>query len=593
MLSFLKALIRLFSNSAVVLPGILAASLAAEAFAADSIETLRIFGANELPSTREIREDYINFTYRPLKKEELSFNILIPSGDWRDIPVTISSEMIGQDTSRLITLAKQMAPENEKGEAKIEVVYTRVDLEIGLCGAVDLYLWNNRNSFRVLMRRQGVFNERKVEDVLLKSEQDAGKYLARMTFSRHGERIFMVSCSALEPEFARFAKDFATAAVSFHVHGKSPAPYAEKMAVFSSGTVPWLEFKHPESWTVEELGPSPPGQASVDIKLVVEDQEGQGGTTHGYIHASAFAKRTGRAPAQALAFVKKGFQEMGLSLESKTLQADIMPERDAPFGKLERWNTALDGISCEAAFLVAPDGNDIVALGLLSVRPEDNMLSWLHTWRVFEIIASDLTGNPIELTKLKNRCMPSDSELKTMAADSMAAFKNAVQNREFANFFAAFSNTFKAQATPATLENAFGGFSDQEELDQLEQKSVVLEEGVCLDKEGLLKIDGHCPTRPEEIAFKLTYVQEQDHWKLLGIHVAMKEPPQAAASETQGMAPRSDSRSSKGLNVLAAENGCRVLSCSSQYNATSWGARNLIDGQLGPKHGDVFEQNTD
>ena len=66
---------------------------------------------------------------------------------------------------------------------------------------------------------------------------------------------------------------------------------------------------------------------------------------------------------------------------------------------------------------------------------------------------------------------------------------------------------------------------------------------------------------------------EQNEWKLLGINVAIKEMPQDAE------------RRSQKTNLLSTENGGQVVFCSSQYNQTSWGADNLIDGELGTNHG--------
>jgi F5/8 type C domain len=49
--------------------------------------------------------------------------------------------------------------------------------------------------------------------------------------------------------------------------------------------------------------------------------------------------------------------------------------------------------------------------------------------------------------------------------------------------------------------------------------------------------------------------------------------------------PRVDNRLSNKINVLLTENGGQVVSCSNQYNQTSWGAQNLIDGKLDSGHG--------
>ena len=239
-----------------------------------------------------------------------------------------------------------------------------------------------------------------------------------------------------------------------------------------------------------------------------------------------------------------------------------------------------------------PKGTACVALGLISMRPEDNTLAWLHTWRVFERIAQRCSAGPtVHLTKLKNFSLPADQQLKTLAAGTMKAFAGSVLKGNFDDFYADSSSHFKVQMTAAKLYQTFRGFTAFRELDGLSQHTPVLEEGACLDKDGLLKLNGHCPTHPQATTFRLTYMWEQTEWKLLGIHVAMKKMPAAAVSDPSTPMNQSGPPKADHLNVLAAENGGRVVLCSSQYNQTTWGAENLIDGQLGSGHGYANQHN--
>jgi hypothetical protein len=194
----------------------------------------------------------------------------------------VSPEMLRQDNQRMIPLAKQMAPENEKGEAKIEVVYMRMDFEISLYDFVDLFLQNYQTLFTVVARRGGRYNNRQVE-------------------------------------------------------------------------------------IVKEVSEAVPGIAAVDINL------------------------------------------------------------EAPLGKLERWDVTVNGVKNEAAFLVFPQSSACVAMGMITVLPENNQLSWMHCWRVFELIAGDLAHRSVRLTKLKNHVMPSKSQLNTLAAATMNAFAESVK----------------------------------------------------------------------------------------------------------------------------------------------------------------------
>ena len=349
--------------------------------------------------------------------------------------------------------------------------------------------------------------------------------MARLTFSRHGDRVFLVSCSALESEFMRYAENFTAAAVSFAAFKNSPNSYAEKMVVFTSTGRSKLQFNYPESWTIKELQGLPDGRTGVDIKRVVRDKKGQVTLTYGYIHVSAFSENMGKTPDQIMTGLKKDFENMPISLETCILKADIMPKLAAPLGKLERWNAVVKGSPGEAAFLVVPIRNDFVAMGLFTLRPGDNLLMWSHTWRVFEIIAGDLTGKTVDLAKLKNHTLPSQNQLKKIADSTMDDFSQAVRKQSFDGFYDRISNIFKLQVTPARLYEAFEGFAKVKAIEQLGQHAPILEKGVCIDKDGLLKFSGYYPTQPEATTFRLTYIQEQNDWKLLGINVAMKKIP--------------------------------------------------------------------
>lgn len=573
MFASIKLLFKWQKKISVGVFALLVLIMAPNVIAVDSLEVLRVFQKNRMASTQKIRESYTNFSYKPYEHRELSFSILIPKHDWRDIPISIASETLKRDDQQLIPLAKQMAPKGEKGEAKIEVAYMRLNMEIDLYDYVNIFLQNNKDSFNLLMRRKGKYNMRAVEEVLLASEQNSKDYLARLTFSRHGDRIFLVSGSALESEFNRYAENFTAAAVSFSAVINPPNSYAEKMATFTSTGGPRLQFHYPETWTLEELKELGAGRNGVDIKLVVRNDENQPVLTYGYIHVSAFSGKTGKDPHQILVDLKKDFESMPLSLDQCILKVDIFPNLATPLGKLERWNAVVKGNPGEAGFLVLPKGNDYIAMGLFSMRPGDNLLTWAHTWRIFEIITNDLSAKSIDLSPLKNRTLPSENQLKHITSDTMNDFAQAVGKGDFNNFYNLISNTFKLQVTPARLYGAFKGFAKIKEMEQLNQHAPILEEDSGIDKDGILNLSGYYPTQPEATTFRLSYIQEQNKWKLLGIRVAMKKMVQ------------DDNRLSEKINVLCTENGGRVISCSNQYNQTSWGARNLIDGQLGSNHG--------
>ncbi len=129
--------------------------------------------------------------------------------------------------------------------------------------------------------------------------------------------------------------------------------------------------------------------------------------------------------------------------------------------------------------------------------------------------------------------------------------------------------------TPTSYTRPSRGFAAFRELDGLSQHTLVLEEGASLDKIGLLKLNGHCPTQPQATTFRLSYMVEQTEWKLLGIHVAMKKMPAAAVSDPSTPMNQSGPPKADHLNVLAAENGSQVVFCSKSVHIRRHGGRKI------------------
>jgi len=491
-------------------------------FAADAVAPLRAFQMNNLPSEQQIKESYFNFTYKPLKRKDLTFNLLIPRG-WRDIRLSVPAKMLQEDTRRMVPLAEQVAPGDDKDSARIQVAYTRMGVEISLHDLMDQYF--KENKVDVLIRRRGTYNRREIDEVVSRLYKGSTSFLSRLTFSRHGDRVFVVSGSARESEFVRYAPAFAAAAVSFTVHQKGSQAYAVPMAVFVSAGKPELKFHYPKSWEIEEHKDLPAGQTAVDMHLVTRDENKKKVTTYGFIRVEGLSGGSGATPDGILANLKKNFQRISLSYDQCTLKADLISKQAYPLGKLEKWDVLVKGVPGEVAFLVLRHQSDYLGLGLFSMRAEDNLVAWMHVWRVFEIVANDLTGKHLPVARIKSLSLPSKSEVKELAAATMADFANAAQKQDFQTFYAKLSTELQIQATPAGLRQAFMGFAKQKELGALNQLDPVIENKICLDREGLLKLIGHYSTTPQRTTFRLTYIHEQASWKLLGIHVAMKKAP--------------------------------------------------------------------
>jgi hypothetical protein len=117
--------------------------------------------------------------------------------------------------------------------------------------------------------------------------------------------------------------------------------------------------------------------------------------------------------------------------------------------------------------------------------------------------------------------MPSNKELKALVFDSLFAFNNAVQKKDFTQFHQErLSPTFQKQFPLEKFAAVFQAFIDKGyDISNIAQSEPVFDSPPAFDSNGLLVIKGHYPTRPNKVTFTLTYVYESSAWKIFGINV--------------------------------------------------------------------------
>ena len=116
---------------------------------------------------------------------------------------------------------------------------------------------------------------------------------------------------------------------------------------------------------------------------------------------------------------------------------------------------------------------------------------------------------------------PPEKELKTLVRDSLLAFNDAVQEKNFAGFYKhELAAMFRDQLTLEKFTTAFQPFLDKGyDISDIKKSEPVFDEPASVDSNGVLAVKGSYPTRPNKVTFKLKYVQEKSAWKLLGINV--------------------------------------------------------------------------
>jgi hypothetical protein len=121
------------------------------------------------------------------------------------------------------------------------------------------------------------------------------------------------------------------------------------------------------------------------------------------------------------------------------------------------------------------------------------------------------------------RPLPTDEQLHTMVQTALLDLGVAINQKDFAAFYAKTAKLWQAQTTKEALFEAFRVFSDQDiDLTILQNYTSIFNERPHVSDEGILLLRGYYPTQPSVAYFKLTYVYEHPAWKLAGINVEVK-----------------------------------------------------------------------
>jgi hypothetical protein len=123
---------------------------------------------------------------------------------------------------------------------------------------------------------------------------------------------------------------------------------------------------------------------------------------------------------------------------------------------------------------------------------------------------------------------PSGDELARLATESLLAFNQAIQAKDFGTFYDTLSDVWKQQTTPDQLAQIFQEFMDENvDISPIKDVTPQFAAPAALDENGVMQVAGEFPTQPSQVHFELQYVHQSAGWKLLGIsvNVGQKESP--------------------------------------------------------------------
>jgi len=142
---------------------------------------------------------------------------------------------------------------------------------------------------------------------------------------------------------------------------------------------------------------------------------------------------------------------------------------------------------------------------------------------------------------------PDEATVKALTRDALLRFNDAVQQRNFTEFFEKCSLAWQDQLVtgevspnPATLrrvlterqkeigasrlQHAFQPFIDKDvKLDMIKDMEPIFDGPAQVSNEGLLMVSGQYATEPYRMFFTLKFYYELPKWKLFGIDVTLKK----------------------------------------------------------------------
>lgn len=161
-------------------------------------------------------------------------------------------------------------------------------------------------------------------------------------------------------------------------------------------------------------------------------------------------------------------------------------------------------------------------------------------WRIFTIrtprdVETGLSQNRFSLAGKSaglnqagaTRPMPDEATIRRVSKEAVQNFAVAIKSKSFEEFYSYVSAAWQAQLTQRKLHNAFQAFMDRGiDLTSLGQLEPVFDEPPQITSDGLLVLSGHYEAQPFWVHFSLKFMYELPDWKLFGIDVNLRKPPE-------------------------------------------------------------------
>ena len=257
--------------------------------------------------------------------------------------------------------------------------------------------------------------------------------------------------------------------------------------------------------------------------------------------AEAFASATfGFRSPQSDSFFQVTLREMGLD---SVASASFAPPDYSADRRLAKVATEFKTKSGQAVRLIVALLREEGRWKVLSLKSPRDPASGRIENR-FTMVGRD----PVFSDPTTHHPAPGAATVRTLTLDSLLAFNDAVQRKNFVDLFdqcslhwqdqlftrdgpAAIPGTMRRVLTPteralgaSRLQGAFKSFVDQQiDIAGIANAEPVFDRPAWVNTDGLLVVSGHYPTRPYHVLFSLKFFYEVPVWRLFGLDVSVRK----------------------------------------------------------------------
>jgi len=173
----------------------------------------------------------------------------------------------------------------------------------------------------------------------------------------------------------------------------------------------------------------------------------------------------------------------------------------------------------------------LIVQGVYPTSPSkvDFRLKYLREKTAWKLIGIKLDVQPADVAEVK---VPSDAECKALVRESLLAFNEAVQAKNFETFHKTIATPWQKQVSPEKLLTTFQTFVDQGgNIAPVAKLEPTFSKPPAIDENDLLQLEGGYSGAGGNLSFNLAYLFETPKWRLVKINVHLKTDKEDAADE--------------------------------------------------------------